>query len=295
MSTVPILPARGVFTPRFILPDELTRYGLPDANRQSTILSLVDAASALIDVYCGRIDGGGQGSLVYSTYMERLIMQAVNRNIVRLSFKPLVAVDQTTVNLLTASANFIATNPSTSQKQSGNPLLQTNWFWTGVQASLTPVTNVPGSVISPILGASGRYGQTVRRGQSMIYPDLNYGVNPLQIASFFGGPPGWTPINLGMSDFDYATGELWVPAGLYLGQYTEIVVIYNSGYHPLALPPQIKQATAMIVRNFLSRGGGTTGLKGINTSGAVNVQFTEELIDTTIARILDPFKSIIAY
>jgi hypothetical protein len=294
MSSVPTLPARGLFQPRFILPDELTRYGLPDASRQSTILTLVDAASALIDVYCGRIDGGGNGSLVYSTYMERLLMQAPNRNITKVSFKPMVAVDQTTVNLLTASANYIPVNPQTNKVQSGNPLLFTNYFWTGVQASTQAIANVPGSTLSPILGCSGRYGATVRRSSYMIYPDLNYGINPLQIASFFGGPPGWTPINLGLSDFDYQTGEVWVPAGLYLGQYTEIIVIYTSGYHPLYMPPQIKQATAMLIRNYLSRGGGTTGLRSISTSGAANVTFTENLIDTTIDRILDPFKTLIA-
>src|SRR5580692_7720353 len=153
MSSTPIpIPARGPFKPRYILPAELTQYGLPDANRQPAILTLVDAASSLIDVYCGRIDGTGQGSLVYTTYMERLLMQAVNRNIVRLTFKPLVVVSATTVNLLSASANNLPTNPATGNKIAGaQQLLNTNYFYTGVQPATTPISNVPGSTISPIL------------------------------------------------------------------------------------------------------------------------------------------------
>lgn len=294
MSSTP-LPLRGVFTPRFIFPNELTMYGLPDANRQPVILSLVDAASSLIDIHCGRVDGTGQGSLVYSTYMERLLMQAINRNIVRLTFKPLVSITPSTINLLTASANNIPTNPTTSQKTAGaQQLLYTNYFWTGCQPNTVGVNGVPGSTISPILGCSGRYSYG-RRGTSQIYPDLNYGANILQIAAFFGGPPTWQVVDLTMSDFDVSTGEIWIPAGLYLGQYTEIVVQYNSGFDPTNMPRAIKQACAMLVRNFLSRGGGTTGLRSITTSGTANVSFTPDLIDTTIASMLDPFRTVMAY
>ena len=282
-----ILPVRGAFRPRFIMAEELKSYGLPDPSIQPDILALVDGASSLIDQYCGRTDGNGIGSLVYTTYAERILFQAVNRNIIRVSFKPLVAVDQTTVNNLVASANAPLTSPT------GDPLTQTNWFWTGVQASTITASSVG---LSPILGASGRYGYT-RRGQSMIYPDLNYGANLLMVATFFGGPPSWTPIDVTMIDVDMQTqsGELWIPAGLYLSQYTEAIVVYNSGYDPLHMPPAIKNSTAALTRNFLARGGGTTGIRALSTAGAVNVTFTEELIDDTIKRWLAPYTTVIAY
>lgn len=300
MSSLPFAqgyPARGPFSPRFLLPEELTQYGLPDANRQPNILALVDMASTAIDIHCGRIDGNGNGSLVYSTYMERLQMQSPGRNITKVSFKPLYPVTQSTVNLLMASANNTPTNPSSGQvlkSVTNNPLMFRNYFWTGVQANTTPISGVPESTISPILGCSGRYGYT-RRSQWMIYPDLNYGINPLQIASFFGGPPNWTVINLSLSDFDPQTGEIWVPAGLYLSQYTEIVVIYNSGYHPLYMPMGIKQATAALTKNLLATGGGTTGLRRISAVGTPSIGMANELIDDFIDRILQPFKTVIAF
>lgn len=286
-STPQTFPARGPFSPRFILPNELSLYGLPDVNRAPAILSLVDGASSLIDAHCGRTDGTGQGSLVYTTYMERLLLQARNRNILRVTFKPMVALSPTLVSNLQASGNSLNPNPKT-------PLLNTNYFWTGCQANTLNVNNVPGSTVSPIIGASGRYGYA-RRSDFAVYPDLNYGMNLLQVASFFGGPPGFTTIDATAIDFDVATGEIWVPAGLYLSQYTEIVITYNSGYDPLNMPRSIKQACAMLVRNFLSRAGGTTGLRSINTAGTANVSFSPDLIDVTIERILDAFKNIIAY
>ena len=284
MSSFPSYPVRGPFQPRYILAQELALYGLPDASTQVNILSLVDGASSLIDEYCGRTDGNGQGSLAYTTYMERILFQARGRNIVRVSFKPMAVVPASVVNTLQASAN--------APPNMEDPLQSTNYFFTGVQANT--IAGTPTAALSPILGASGRYGYG-RRSEFAIYPDLNYGMNALQLASFFGGPPAWTPIDVTQIDFAPDTGEVWVPAGLYLSQYTEMIIIYNSGYHPLYMPRSIKQACAAITRNMLARGGGTTGIKGLMAPGTVNVQFTEDIIDPTVQRWLDSYRNIIAY
>lgn len=295
MSSTPLpIPAKGPFTPRFILPTELRTFGLPDSNRAPAILSLVDGASSLIDTFCGRIDGTGNGSLVYTTYTERLLMQAINRNIVRLSFKPLIQLQASVVNNLAASANNLPNNPQTNKLLTSNPLLFTNYFWTGCQPNTVNVNNVPGSTVTPLIGCSGRYSYG-RRGSQQVYPDLNYGANLLMVASFFGGPPTWQNIDVSQCDFDVSTGEIWIPAGLYLSQYTEIVVTYNSGFDPLNMPRAVKQACAALIRNLLSRGGGTTGLRAITTQGTANISFTPDLIDGAIASLLDPYKTVICY
>lgn len=279
-------PVRGQFQPRYIQPAELAVFGLPTVAEQPNILSLVDSASTYIDEYCGRTDGTGQGSLAYTTYAERLLLQARNRNVLRLSFKPLAAVSADVVNTLQASANAPITDDS-------QPLLQVNTTYTGVQANSVIMTT--GSTLSPIIGASGRYGYA-RRGEFAIYPDLNYGMNLLQVAAFFGGPPGFTPIDPSGIDCDLVsgTGEIWVPAGLYLSQYTEIVVVYNSGFDPRSVPRAIKQACAGLIRNLLARAGGVSGVKAI-MSGKVNAQFTDDLVDTYIERMLMAYKTVLAY
>lgn len=282
------LPVRGPFRPRFILPQEMPLYGLPSADDQPNILALVDAASTLIDQYCGRTDGNGQGSLVYTTYAERLLFQARGRNILRVSFKPMVVVDGTTVQELTASANAALPVNWSSQ-----PLLYTNSYWTGVQQNT--IVRPDGST-SSILSASGRYGYA-RRNDFAVYPDLNYGMNLLQIASFFGGPPGFTPIDVTGIDWDRESqsGEIWVPAGIYMSQYTELVCVYNAGFDPRNMPGAIKIATSQVVRNFLARAGGVTALKSISGQGMVNYQLTDSDIDPTTASMLDAYRNVIAY
>lgn len=258
------------FQPRFIDEEDLISYGLPDVSQQPDILTVVDRASTFIDEFCARADVDGQGSLVYTTYIERLLLP-VGRNIFRVSFRPLAVVDANTVAQLAASGSV-----------DGEP----NNYFTGVRPSQI-VTQA--NTVSPIISCSGRYGYA-RRGQQQVYPDLNYAANVLQIASFFGGPPQFTNIDVAQIDFDPRTGECWVPAGLYLSQYTEVVITYNSGFDPRKMPPAIKHATASLVRNLLSRGGGATGLKGFQ-AGRIRAEFTDDLIDVNIQNMLQAYRT----
>lgn len=258
------------FQPLYIFEDELKAFGLPDTDSQSNIMSLVEASSSLIDEYCGRTDGDGNGSLAYTTYSQRILLPE-GRNIFRTMFKPLVPIDTTTTSTLAASgANY----------------------YTGFTANTQFGPSYAGA-LTPIISASGRYGYS-RRGSQQVYPDLNYGANILQIASFFGGPPQFTPIDVTMIDYDVKTGEVWVPAGLYLSQYTEIVITYNSGFDPRDMPRGIKHACAALIKNFLARGGGTTAMKSFSV-WRVSGQFVDDMIDPTVARLLQPFVTVLAY
>jgi hypothetical protein len=261
------------FQPRFIGKDELTAYGLPDATVQSDIITLVERASTLIDEACGRVDVDGNGSLVYTTYTERVLLPR-GRNMTRLSFRPLVAVPASVQQELIASGNADTDN---------------NNFYTGFQANST-FAPAGSAVLSPLVSASGRYGYA-RRGDTNTYPDLNYMANVLQIASFFGGPPQFTVIDIAQCDYDPRTSEIWVPAGLYLSQYTEIVAVYNVGFDPRRIPKPIKHACASVTRNLLVRGGGATGLKAFG-AGRVRAEFTDSLIDSNVDQLLMPYKTV---
>jgi hypothetical protein len=260
------------FQPRFIDEEDLIAYGLPDVTQQPDILTIVDRASTLIDEFCARADVDGQGSLVWSTYTERLFLP-VGRNIFRVTYRPLAAVDANTIALIAASGNV-----------QGEP----NYFYTGALPSQQYRAGT--STLSPIISCSGRYGYA-RRGQQQVYPDLNYAANVLQIASFFGGPPQFTPIDITSIDFDPRTGECWVPAGLYLSQYTEVVIQYTAGFSPFLVPNAVKHATASLVRNLLSRGGGATGLKGFQ-AGRIRAEFTDDLIDVNIQNVLQAYRTV---
>jgi hypothetical protein len=232
---------------------------------------LVQEASTAIDGACGRQNVDGFGSLVYSTYQERQVSIS-DYNIIRLGQRPLAAVSATVV------AELMAQEASTQQG---------GWY-TGCSPNTQPDQN---NSLSSIISISGRYGYT-RRGRNYVAPDLGLGLNTLLAASNFGGPPTWTPIDITQTDVDVRTGEIWFPAGLMLAQYTEIDITYNAGFDPRYLPRAIKNACAMLVRNFLARGGNTSGVNSLGGVGRVSMAFSAKSIDDNIKELLKPFTSV---
>jgi len=264
----------NVFTPCFLLETELSSFGLPTPDIQSDIMNVVQLASTLVDTECGRIDGDGNGSLIYTTYVQRILLQTRNRNLVLLPMKPIVPIDIATVSALQTAAT-------------GTP----NTFYTGVLPNLV---NQPNGMLSGIVACSGRYGY-VRQDRSVGYPDLFAAINPLNLVTMFGGPAPWVSMDVSQIDYDPKTGEAWLPAGIQLQAYSEILITYNSGWNPLQIPWAVKFVTAALVKNALAKGDGTTGLltMTLGRSGA-NATFFQGLLDPTLDRMLTPFKNVVA-
>lgn len=269
--------AIGRFTPCYVLPTELQDFDLPTPDNDSSIMDTVKLASALIDEACGRVDGDGNGSLVYTTYIQRILLQTRNRNLFMFPMKPLTPVDQATVDDLTAMA--------TAAGSSGN------FFYTGVLPNTLTGFGIP---LSAIVAASGRYGYT-RQDMSIAYPDLFAFINPLNLVTMFGGPAPWVSIDVTNTDYNPQTGECWPPAGLQLQRYSEVLMTYNSGYHPLRMPWQIKHVCAALVKNLLPRGGATAMMNMSLSRSGVNIGFTQNLIDPTLDQMLTPYKQVRAY
>jgi len=270
------------FMPCYILPEELSQFGLPCSGEQSDIVNLVQTASTLIDEACGRVDGDGNGSLVYTTYSQRLLVQVRNRNLVEIPMKPIAAVTPDTVTDL---QNMAATGT-----YNGQPF--NCWYAGDLQPNTQPAAN---GLLSGIVAASGRYGYT-RQDLSLAYPDLFAFINPLNLVTMFGGPAPWFAIDITQTDYDSKSGECWPPAGLQLQKYSELALVYNSGFDPRKMPRGIKFATAMIVKNLLGKGGGTTGLLSVSMSrSGANVTMMPDVIDPTIDAMLAPFKNIRSY
>lgn len=266
----------GPFIPQFIFENELNQYSLPSISDQKDIINLVQLASTIVDEECGRIDGDGSGSLVYTTYTQRVLFQTRNRNLVQLAMKPIVPVSSDVVAALTASG----------MAASGNP----QCYYTGVQAN-TLISGFTGSSTG-LISASGRYGYS-RQDMSVAYPDLFAFINPLNLITMFGGPAPFVPIDVTQCDYDPKTGEIWPPAGLQLQRYSEAIFIYNSGFDPRAMPNAIKFVTAALVKNALAKGDGTTGLMSLRLgkSGA-NYEMYKDLLDPVLDRMLTPYKTI---
>jgi hypothetical protein len=269
------------FTPEYVFPSELSTYGLPSIVEQPDVMNLVHLASLIIDEECGRLDGDGNGSMVYTTWSERILFQTRNRNLVQLSQKPVTAVDANTVAELQAlgASGFAASG--------------VNCYDTGVQPN-TLISGFTGQ-LSALLAASGRYGYS-RQDQSIAYPDLWAFINPLNLITLFGGPAPFTTIDVTQCDYSVKTGEIWPPAGLQLQRYSEAIFIWNAGFDPRKMPPMIKQVCAALVKNALLKGDGTTALMSyrLAKSGAGGASYPQ-LLDPTLDRALVPYRNVRAY
>lgn len=274
------------FQPCYVFPTELAQYSLPTPDINGDIIPLVFLASNIIDEACGRIDGDGNGSLVFTTYTSRILMQTRNRNLFEIPMKPVSAVTPDTVAILQAAATGMPWALPDCPASSGN------FAYTGVIGNT--LSAFTGS-LSGIVSASGRYGYT-RQDMSIAYPDLWAMINPLNLLTMFGGPAPWIAIDITQTDYDSKTGECWPPVGLQLQRYSEVLMSYNSGFNPLKMPSTIKTVCAAIVKNAMAKGSGTTAMLSftMNRSGA-NARFFNDLIDPRLDAMLTPFKNVRSY
>lgn len=281
MGTIP------PFAPQFIFSNEYATFGLPSSAQQPDIDNLVITASMMIDEYCGRNDGDGSGSLIYTTYQERLLSQSPGRNLYYLPHRPLVGLGATQVsNLMASGASASGAYQPYYNGFFASPNLLNNSTIFGPQ---------PTQVVSAILAASGRYAFP-RRDTYPMSNDPYTHVNPLTIITLFGGPPPWVAIDMSNIDYDPLTGEIWVASGMWLERYTEVIFTYNSGYDPTNLPWKIKQACAALTKNLMMRGSGTTGLRNFNMGkSGISAQFDPDVIDANIQRMLQAYVTARSY
>jgi len=68
----------------------------------------------------------------------------------------------------------------------------------------------------------------------------------------FGSPPRFSHIDVEQIDFYPATGEVWLPTGLFLINYTEVQISYKAGF--VNIPDRIKAALAEIINTICQKG-----------------------------------------
>jgi hypothetical protein len=263
------------FQPVYIFPSELGMFGLPLASADSLIMDKVMQASTAIDVYCQKADSTGYGSLVYSTYTERVLLKRNgNPNVFRLTWRPLVGVSGAYISALEASGAIASLSGSTQP------------FDNDAMPSTALRLNTTSNEFCSILALSGRYGVTRN-------DDLFGGLIPLvspqaMSQAIFAGPPIWYAIDPTMCEYDLRRGDVWAPAGLYWTRFSEIEVTYTSGFDPCNMPRNIKQATANVVKNMLTKP--IPGVKSASFSdAAMNLSYSATYMDPWTQSLLAPF------
>lgn len=141
--------------------------------------------------------------------------------------------------------------------------------------------NVPIRPLLEVVSAEGRYGYP-RRGAAWTqqFPATTIA----QLSTFFGGPPIWEDIDVSLAVINGPTGEIWIPAGIYMVHYTEIHLVYRAGYN--AVPDEIKQACALLATALDNQ---EVGVKTFKAGDRSMSAWSSSAITSDVRALLAPF------
>ena len=134
-----------------------------------------------------------------------------------------------------------------------------------------------------VLAAQGRYGFGRRSQQATgLYDDVGLVATLQQFGPFL-----WQGIDVSQISLSPTTGELWVPAGLYLATYTDVRVSYIAGFQ--TPPAPIATACARIADTLTQFPELTGGVKSVAAGGTKLERFTDQALDADTRNMLAPF------
>ena len=148
--------------------------------------------------------------------------------------------------------------------------------------SVTQVTRAP---IGRLVSGVGRYGYGRRSQQGLgTWEDMNL----LSDLNALGGVAQWFLIDVANAGIS-RTGDVWLPAGVFLGSYTDVRLRYVAGWTYASLPPAIKQATANLVATLGSATPSTT-LRRYKIGPQDSERFSDSQMDSDVKAMLAPYR-----
>lgn len=145
------------------------------------------------------------------------------------------------------------------------------------RATYTPLAIAQGEQ-TPFLSVRARHG-------------IPRGPNALTLAEMvapFGGPPAWIDLDATKVEYDAATGELWLPAGIFGVPFTDVELTYTAGYEQV--PEGVKLACAEIIRNIESHPA--ANVRSARLDPLELEYFAGSLLDEDVRRLLAPFVTV---
>jgi len=145
------------------------------------------------------------------------------------------------------------------------------------RASVTPLA-IAGGATTPFVSLRARYA-------SLRGPDATTLAGFLEA---FGGPPAWVDLDPAQTDYNAATGEIWLPTGIFGALYSEVEMTYTAGY--AEAPEGAKLACAQIIRNMESHPA-----VNVRTAQLDRLQleyFAASLLDEDTRRLLAPHVAV---
>jgi len=135
--------------------------------------------------------------------------------------------------------------------------------------------------VMQVLFAAGRYAYGRRDRRTMNQVNYDY----IAALAVFGSPPRFTAIDVNQIELYGPTGEIFLPTGFFLINYSQVQIKYLAGF--TAIPGRIKAAVAVIHNSMSAKGVGDRTSYSV---GGVSRTFqTAEFIDADAKRLLEPF------
>jgi hypothetical protein len=148
-----------------------------------------------------------------------------------------------------------------------------------VRLSYLPLVTVA-PLPTPIVTLQGRYG-IPRRGE-WPFPELS-----LEFALVFALPGMWTAIDPTTIDIWADAGELNFPINALGLFFNEVDVVYNAGWATIPTPVQV--ACAQIIKN--AQATPALNVKSGKLDRMRLDYFSDQLVDETVASLLEPYVS----
>lgn len=141
-----------------------------------------------------------------------------------------------------------------------------------------------------IVSLLGRYSYGRRSDQvGGLFQEMNL----LASLQAFGGPPQWIPVTIPASSWSSSTGEIWVPASMYMAYFSDVRIKYVAGF--ATVPDPVVRATAQIALGLIQTPNLGGGLKMITAGDTRLERFAATTLDTDVKRLLDPFHARTTY
>lgn len=151
--------------------------------------------------------------------------------------------------------------------------------------SLTRVSSWPIARIHSILGTY-RYGRRSQQSAGL-FSDQNL----LALMQTFGGPPEWISVDVSQADFNPTSGEVWIPSGVFLAQYSDVRLYYVAGFSRDNIPPIIKSVTASAILSGLATKDFAGGIKVAKAGDNMLERFSSTLVDDDMRTQLNLYKA----
>lgn len=148
------------------------------------------------------------------------------------------------------------------------------------------VSRVSRSPVARMVAVQGRYAYGRRsQQQAGIFAEPSI----LSSVQVFGGPPAWYPVDINHVSISQSSGEVWIPAGALLANFSDVRMRYVAGYPVTAIPAPLKRACAVVVRQMRDFPELSGNMKSLSSGGSKIERFADTLLDAETRATLVPF------